>query len=310
MQGRGLASGGPVDVIRWATRTLRADRHSYMAARRPLTTSRVFGSIHPSLDDPIFIIGAPRSGTTFLGECFMSLPEISYHHEPVATKSAARLVYERSWDYRRARSFYRQVYAWLMRIHLDGDRRFAEKTPRNCFLIQFLQGAFPDGQFVHIIRDGRDCALSHSKKPWLQAESADSGKRESGGYPFGPYARFWVERERVREFQNTTNVHRSIWAWKRHVESALESRQSLPSNQYFELRYETLVKAPTAEAERLLEFLRISNPISRKLFLRAVNRASPASIGRWRRELSGEAISQIETEAGHLLNRLGYTSDR
>ena len=46
----------------------------------------------------ILILGAPRSGTTFLGSCIGALAEVSYHFEPRVTKAAARQVYERLFN--------------------------------------------------------------------------------------------------------------------------------------------------------------------------------------------------------------------
>src|SRR5205823_2810261 len=61
----------------------------------------------PRLRRPVFVIGAPRSGTTFLGSCLGRLPEISYHFEPRLTKAAARCVYDGSWSTRRGRAVFR-----------------------------------------------------------------------------------------------------------------------------------------------------------------------------------------------------------
>ncbi|MGK7920781.1 MAG: sulfotransferase, partial [Trichodesmium sp.] len=206
------------NIVEWAKKTAKADRKQYQSQTRPISISRLVFFLIPNLRRPIFIIGSPRSGTTFLGNCLGSLPEISYHFEPVATKAAARYIYEKIWGITKGKWFYGSVYGWLMRLYLDADLRFAEKTPRNCFLIDFLATAFPKAQFIHIIRDGRDAALSHSKKPWLQAAQAKSSQREPGGYRHGPYPRFWVEVDRSQEFRDTTDIHRCIWAWRRHTE--------------------------------------------------------------------------------------------
>jgi hypothetical protein len=255
----------------------------------------------------LFIIGAARSGTTLLGDCIAALPEISYHFEPVATKAAARYVAEGRWSERRARQFYRLVYAWLMRMHLDGDLRFAEKTPRNSCIVGFLDASFPAAQFVHIVRDGRDAALSHSKRPWLSAALAGSGAYEPGGYPLGPYAQFWVEPGRRNEFEATSDLHRCAWAWRRLTENALADCAHLPDDRYLELRYESLVTQPDGEAERVLDFLRIQRTASRDAFRGAVVRTARSdSVGRWRTELSESELAVITSEAGALLRRLGY----
>ena len=295
-----------INLLKLIRRGVISDCTQYESIDRSLSVSRVLSLLLPNLRQPIFIIGAPRSGTTFLGACIAKLPEISYHFEPIATKAAARYVYEGLWNAPKAQWFYRTAYAWLMRAHLDADLRFAEKTPRNCFLVDFLYQAFPDAQFVHIIRDGRDAALSYSKKPWLQAASAKSGKFEPGGYEYGPYARFWVERDRVEEFETTNDIHRCIWAWRRFTEQALESASHLPAGQYHELRYEALVAKPDEETARLLDFLNIGNPKSRSRLHEAVAEVRPDSVNQWQRELSAEQLQQIETEAGMLLQQLNY----
>lgn len=291
---------------RLVLRTLRQERSRYRVKPGPLSLPRLWKTVVPNLRQPIFVIGSPRSGTTFLGECVSVLPEISYHHEPIATKAAARHVYERDWSFRRAKHFYRQVYAWLMRVHFDGHRRFAEKTPRNCFLVSFLRRAFRDAQFLHIVRDGRDAALSHSERPWLQAAAAGSGRREPGGYLYGPSSQFWVERERRQEFERTSDLHRCIWAWRRYTESVLAERKQLLPEQYLAVRYEALVTHGDEEAEKILDFLEITDPASRSLFFEALARGRPDSVGRWRAELASANLALIEGEAGPLLDALGY----
>ncbi len=291
-----------------ARRTARADKSRYFSKKRAMTLGRLRYMLAPNLQNPIFIIGAARSGTTFLGDCLAELPELSYHFEPVATKAAARYVYEGQWGKVKASIFYRGVYAWLMRIHGDGDLRFAEKTPRNSMIIPFLNDVFPNAQFVHIIRDGRDAALSHSKKPWLQASQSNSGMAEPGGYSFGPYAQFWVEPERAQEFEQTSDIHRCIWAWVRLTEAALAASADLPAPRYHELRYESLVSNPAREADQLLDFLQIHNSESRQILHDAVARAKPDSVGQWKNQLSDSQLQQIDLEAGWLLRQLGYSS--
>ncbi|MDP8904799.1 MAG: sulfotransferase [Chloroflexota bacterium] len=298
----------PLNIGWWAARTWWADRRRHRRHRRPLSAHRLAASLRPDLRRPIFVIGADRSGTSFLGDSLGVLPEVSYHHEPVATKAAARYVYEGRWSFRRARAFFRLVYAWLLRANLEGDLRLAEKTPTNSFIVGFLARAFPDGVFVHIVRDGRDAARSHLQQPWLLAASLASGHREPGGYRYGPDARFWVEPARRREFETTTDLHRCIWSWRRHTEAALAGGGDLPPSRYHELRYESLVVDPRAEGERLLDFLAIDAPASRAALLGHLERADARGVGAWRETLGADEMAIIEREAGTLLRRLGYDS--
>jgi Sulfotransferase family len=290
-------------------RTWRTERinHATMARSRTFTPGSILACVRPSLRQPIFLIGAARSGTTFLGDAIGRIPDVSYHHEPVATKLAGRYVYDGSWDDRTARRFFRTVYAWLLRYQLDGGRRFAEKTPTNAFLVPFLQRTFPDAQFIHLIRDGRDVSASHIAKPWLRADSALSGKREPGGYLYGPWAPWWVAPDERTAFETGPDELRMSMAWRRYTEAALAGGQGLGPDRYREVRYEALMADPAAEGIRLLDFLHIDDAPSRQAFLAEMGRADPRSVGAWRRAFTPEQLAIIEADSGSLLRTLGYT---
>lgn len=294
----------------WIAETVTQDREFYRQQSRPMNLARWQGLISPNLKQPIFIFGSPRSGTTFLGDCLGELPELSYHFEPVLTKAAVRCVYTQEWSKTNAQILYRTVYSWLMRIYADGDLRFAEKTPRIGFILPFLYETFPDAKFIHIIRDGRDVAISLAKRPWYRNDMNGSGAKDPGGYPFGSMARFWVESDRKKEFETTNDIHRCIWLWRKYVTHALENSKVLPPSQYHELKYEDLVTNPLEESDRLLNFLNINNSESRSLFQQVVTqKAKPSSVGGWQTQLNSEQLEQAYQEAGDWLNRLGYLSN-
>lgn len=292
------------DFLKWVYLTIAREGKHY-TSERSITLRRIRDGIRPALERPIFIVGTPRSGTTFLGRCIGALSSVSYHFEPMATKSAAEYVYTGVWSDAKAGRFYRFVYRNLLRLHLDGDLRFAEKTPRNCFLIPFLRRAFPDAQFVFIVRDGRDAALSHSKKPWLQ-EDGDTSKFDTGSHQFGVYPRFWVEAGRREEFRTTSTFHRCVWAWRRHAEAALQTLDKVPEAAQCRLQYESFVQHPTREMRRLLEVLEVSNDEAKRAIQFATQNVHTDSVGAWREELTPEQRRVAAKEAGALLYRFGY----
>jgi hypothetical protein len=277
------------------------DRRRDPALRNPVSAR----ALDPRLHRPVFVIGAPRSGTTFLGSCLGRLPEISYHYEPRLTKAAARCVYDGSWSARRAAAVFRLSYSALLLAALDGGHRFAEKNPENSFLVPFLAAEFPGAQFIHIVRDGRDAAVSHAEKPWLAAASAVSGQRGMAGQLHGPRARWWVEPPRREEFAQVSDIARSAWCWRRFTEAALDGVAKLPPDRAEEVRYEAMVSDPAATADRLAGFLGTS-PVGRGELRAAMARARPDSVGRWRATLSGQDVAEMEAEIGPLLTRLGY----
>jgi hypothetical protein len=263
-------------------------------------------ALDPRLHRPIFIIGAPRSGTTFLGSCLGRMPEVSYHFEPRLTKAAARCVYDGSWTERRCATVFRLSYSALLLAGLHGGRRFAEKNPENSFVVPFLAEAMPDAQFIHIIRDGRDAAVSHSEQPWLNAKSAGSGKRGRGGQLWGPAARWWVEPGRREDFAAVSDIVRSAWCWRRFTEAALDGLATLPAGKSIEVRYESVVSDPMRAADLLSGFLG-TTPAGLDALRAGLSEAKPDSVGRWRKALDERQISDVQREIGPLLAQLGYS---
>jgi hypothetical protein len=262
-------------------------------------------ALDPRLHRPIFIIGAPRSGTTFLGSCLGRMPEVSYHFEPRLTKAAARCVYDGSWSEQRCATVFRTFYSMMLLAGLHGGRRFAEKNPENGFVIPFLDRAMPGAQFIHIIRDGRDAATSHAEQPWLNAASAGSGKSGRGGQTWGPGARWWVEEDRREEFSQVPDIVRSAWCWRRFTEASLEGLATLPAERTIEVRYEAVVNDPMGAADVLSEFLG-TTPAGQEALKAGLAKAKPSSVGRWRKTLDEAQVQGVEREIGPLLGRLGY----
>jgi hypothetical protein len=125
----------------------------------------------------------------------------------------------------------------------------------------------------------------------------DRAGADDAAQPYGAHARFWVEPERREEFERASEARRAAWAWRRYVTAA----RAVPERTV-ELRYETLVEHPEAEAERLADVLDAEPAHLRAAFARA----HTASVGRWRRELTSDQVADIEAEAGGLLAQLGY----
>ncbi len=262
-------------------------------------------ALDPRLRRPVFIIGAPRSGTTFLGNSLGRLPGISYHFEPRLTKAAACRVYDGSWSARRGAAVFRVSYGALLLATLDGGYRFAEKNPENSFLVPFLATEFPDAQFVHILRDGRDVAVSHAEQPWLNAASATSGRRGRGGQLHGPGARWWVEPQRREEFSLVPDIVRSAWCWRRFTEAALDGVAALPVGRSAEVRYEAMVSDPATTADTLADFLELPSA-DRAALHASLSRVRSDSVGRWRAALGEGELAGVLAEIGTLLTRLGY----
>jgi len=302
------ASITPLNRPGWALRTLRQDR--VRRRRRPDGAASPAGpvaalrSLRPPLTQPVFVVGAPRSGTTFLGECFAAVPSVSYHYEPYATQAAARMLVQGEWDEDTTAAYFRATYRHLLQARLAGGRRLVDKTPAHAFVLPFLARAFPDAHFVHLLRDGRDAALSLTERHWIRAAWGATGRRYPTGELQGPFPQFFVEPERREQFAQVSDLHRAVWVWRLHTEAARAAAGAL-GQRLVEVRYEDLVRDPAGQAGRLTDRLGLSGPDARAFLDHAVTIRS-GSVARWRTAFGPLERVTVEQEAGDLLRRLGY----
>lgn len=102
----------------------------------------------------------------------------------------------------------------------QGKRRWGDKSPIHTLYAEDIRRIFPDAQFIHLVRDGRDVAVS-LRETW-----------------FGPLS-----------------IVGSAEHWKRHVLAVHKLKASLRPDQFLEVRYESLVRHPQRELERIFTFL-------------------------------------------------------
>jgi hypothetical protein len=239
-----------------------------------------------------FVVGSPRSGTSFTGSALGSQPGwVDLGEVPVLKAAVPGLV-----DLSPAKQA-AAVRAILQRVRTLGlvrGLRGVEQNPETSYVLAGALKAYPRATAVHVIRDGRDVVCSLLERGWLRADHAAT---DDARQPYGAYARFWVEAERRAEFEQASEVRRAAWAWRRYVTAA----RAVPERT-IELRYEALVADPDAEAHRLAGALD-SDPVALR---RAFGDVRDQSVGRWKRDLTPYQLAEVESEAGALLAELGY----
>jgi len=192
------------------------------------------------------------------------------------------------------RAFY-ALYA-----HRRGKARWGDKTPKYLRRTADIERVLPEAHFIHIIRDGRDVALS-VRDVWPNR----------GATPM-----------QARRWRKEVNRGRSSGRARRH---------------YHELRYEDLVRDPEAELRRICAFCELSyadamlryhetaearlaelgdkrlpddQTLGREqrlaLHARTASPPEPKRAGRWRREMSADDLAEFEAVAGDLLVDVGY----
>ena len=239
-----------------------------------------------------FVVGSPRSGTSFTGRALGSQPGWVDLGEVPPLKAAVPKLAGRPADEQAV--VVRRILQRIRTLGLARGLRGVEQNPETSYVIAGALTAYPQSTAVHVLRDGRDVVCSLLERGWLRA---DHRARDDARQPFGAYARFWVEPERRDEFEQVSEARRAAWAWRRYVTAA----RAVP-DRTVELRYEALVANPHEEADRLA-----AAPDSEPASLRtAFAEAHDTSVGRWRRDLTPEQIADVEAEAGRLLAELGY----
>jgi hypothetical protein len=152
------------------------------------------------------------------------------------------------------------------------------KSPRSLYVLPFLALRFPDLRFLHVVRDGRDMALSDNQ---LQLG-------RYGAMMLAADERAWSEPER------------SIALWSRVNLWAARLGERLGAA-YLRVRWEDLCARPAAVTRRLFRFFELPGDARRAA--RLVE--PPATLGRWR-HADPALVARFEAIAGPALERFGY----
>lgn len=286
-----------------ATSRLTALRLHAATARR---TARRYG-VRPlralgALDERlVFVVGSPRSGTSFTATAVGDVAGFADLGEVNALKAAVPSLVGASPGV--ATRSVRRILTRAQRFGMVAGMRAVEQTPEATFVIPALAAAFPEGAFLHLQRDGRDVVSSLMASGWLRPARTGGTDRDDAGQPYGDHARFWVEPERHDAFAAASEATRCAWAWRRYDQTAARLLAGLEGRS-LTVRYEQLVHDPAAEAARVAGFLGI--PEQRDELEREFGKAFATSVGRYERDLSPSDLDAVEREAGELLRELGY----
>lgn len=138
----------------------------------------------------------------------------------------------------------------------DGQaQRFFSKNPRLLPHLGLLKDLFPDGKFIHIIRDARTCANSMVKFYRLEQSQLEFIRaRGEKHFPEGPFISFprlphladYVQSYGPDSLETTSRLWNDGLDWVRGI------KDQVPS--FYEVRYEDILANPNQEVEKLLAF--------------------------------------------------------
>lgn len=180
--------------------------------------------------------------------------------------------------------------------------RWGDKMPYYRVFMADIQNLLPEAHFIHIIRDGRDSALSYQ------------GLWFGPGDDFEKQARFWRGEIMKARTQAAGLKHYSEVRYEALVTKPEETLRQICAGIALDFDPAMLTYHRSAE-ERLAEFKRPYGPAGRTpkdigTFMAIHDRVKTppdkTRIGRWRTEMSRADLERYEAIAGPLLRELGY----
>lgn len=270
----------------------------------------------------VFVVGCPRSGTTLLQRMLDAHPDLAVTNdthfiprvlgkgessEPMSAALVDRvLAYHRFRRLGVSEMTTRQLaigaetypeFVGRLYDHVAasrGKRNAGEKTPDYVRHLSLLHQLFPHAKVVHIIRDGRDVALS----------ALDWARPDKGPGRFA----LW---------QTAPVAVCALW-WARFVLAGRIDGEALGAASYHEVRYETLVAQPEAVLRSVTTFLGLpfddgmlrfndgrqsTNP---SLSAKAGWRPPTPGLRNWEKSMDVADVAIFESLVGDVLRDLGY----
>ena len=275
---------------------------------------------------PVFVVGSSRSGTTLLYSILLSSGEFPLYEAETHLLETCPVKYG---NIKNEKNYKRFINDWIKskpfcrsglnpeefkedveEHHNDyidvlncfmanvarkqGKKRWAEQTPAHLLHMENLSRAFPAAKFIHVIRDGRDVALSKRKVGWTGTRSKDPIKQ----------------------------LICAAISWKMAIKYGQIYGKKLGNN-YLEVRYEDIICNLDEVLKKIGDFAKIK--IDREKIrnssigsLRKANTAfinenmngiSSSGMGRWKGALTEKEISILNLVIGDTLFHLGYKLD-
>ena len=266
---------------------------------------------------PVIVLGVRRSGTTLLRVMLdrnpaLAVPDESYFVPQLARRHRGtvdvdafrddlrRLPTLVEWDLAPERVARRlrpgmstgEAVAAVFEAFADqrGKPRWGDKTPLYMQYLPLLESLFPAARYIHLVRDGRDAALSFL--------SVSAGIMTEG----------WGHPRDAAGF---------ACQWATEVRAARSLGADVGRDRYLEVRYEALVADTEAELRRICTFAALEyddgmlayvgqTDSARKEHQRRLDEPPRVGVRDWRTEMPPHDVAAFERVAGDLLHELGY----
>ncbi|MEY2471903.1 MAG: hypothetical protein QOK28_1232 [Actinomycetota bacterium] len=236
------------------------------------------GAQTPRLVAPVFVVGVPRSGTTWVQNMLLAHPQL----DGPRVETAVFVSLQPLWNNAALREWIsRDALAAAMRgfvatLFADYGPRLVEKTPLHGEHLELINAVCPDASVISVHRDGRDVVRS-----LLEMESG------------------------------TDDVVVAATRWAEITRDISAALSSLPHAR--DMRYESMLDDPVGAISDVFEWLGlpVDDTITAEVRRRAEERVSQYNTtgdvgpGKWR-TLSRRQLRVVYRHAGDRLEELGY----
>jgi hypothetical protein len=247
----------------------------------------------------IFLVGTQRSGTLWLQRILAAHPDVvmlpsethlfnegigrlgqSVHHGPMTSTGTGEIYMDPEAFYDATRDFCDAVFGQVAERLAPTAQHIVERSPNHVYWLDVIGPVYPDGRFVHIIRDGRD-----------------------------------VARSQVSQHYGPDDVGKAAREWRRAIDSARAAAPRLRS--YTEVRYEKLLAEPRAEIGALFRALGLDDEagidvaVEESGVLRNVDLGDArVGVGKWRDTWSAaDHDAFLEAVGDELSREFGFEPD-
>lgn len=286
------------------------------------------------MEQPIFVIGTGRCGSTLFHEMFTEHPRLAWM-SVLCDRYPERLGYHRALLHAvdtpglgpLLKRWYEPAECYRFWNHWfggfaqpDRDLRASDVTVRSKVALRkaaaalvtrarprllvkitgwprlgFLHEVFPDARFIHVYRDGRAVANSLLQVDFWRGWSGERDWR-------------WGELEaslkREWESHGRSFVALAGIQWKVLMRAAEAAKQAVPTGNYMEVRYEDFVSHPLDAFRTVTDFCGLESGVGfeRSLSSCRIENAN----GKWKQDLTDTQQGILQAVLGEELRRYGY----
>ena len=227
----------------------------------------------PEFDRPLFIVSAPRSGSSLLFENLSKFEEIwSIGKESHDIETKISYLHPKTHDYKSNRlteapsDIATNVNHWFASRLQNRDKilysqienppkavRFLEKTPKNSLRIPFLKKVFPQARFIFLYRDPLE-NISSLLEFWRSNRFPTY--RDMPNWPYKEwYALLPPHWENLKD---STLAEITTYQWRVANQTIFNDLSDLSKGDYCFVTYQDLIKQPRKTFQRLSSFAQLT----------------------------------------------------